>query len=46
MYNKVEDVEIMEKKSNELREGVQEYNNQAVELKRTTKWKNANGGLF
>ena len=40
MYNNVEDVEIMEKKANELREGAEEYNNQAVKLKRTTWWQN------
>ena len=34
MYKNVEDVEIMEKKANELREGAEEYNNQAVKLKK------------
>ena len=40
MYNNVEDVEIMEKKADELRVGAEEYNKSAVKLKRTTWWQN------
>ena len=40
MYNNVEDVEIMEKKADELRIGAEEYNKSAVKLKRTTWWQN------
>ena len=40
MYNNVEDVEIMEKKADELRVGAEEYNKSAVKLKRTTWWEN------
>ncbi len=40
MYNNVEDVEIMEKKADELRVGAEEYNKSAVTLKRTTWWQN------
>ena len=40
MYNNVEDVEKMEKKAVELRQGAEEYNNSAVKLKRATWWHN------
>ena len=40
MYNNVEDVEIMEKKADELRVGAEEYNKSATTLKRTTWWQN------
>ena len=40
MYTGVENVEIMEKKADELRVGAEEYNKSAVKLKRTTWWQN------
>ena len=40
MYTNVENVEIMEKKADELRVGAEEYNKSAVKLKRTTWWQN------
>ena len=36
MYNNVEDVKIMEEKANDLRAGAEQYNSNAVKLKRTT----------
>ena len=40
MYTGVENVEIMEKKADELRVGAEEYNKSAVNLQRTTWWQN------
>jgi lipopolysaccharide export LptBFGC system permease protein LptF len=40
MYDNVEDVENMEKKAIELKNGAQDYNNSATKLKRETWWHN------
>ena len=40
MYTNVEDVEGMEKKAIELKQGAQDYNSSATKLKRATWWHN------
>ena len=40
MYTNVENVEDMEKKAQDLRDGAEEYNKSATTLKRTTWWQN------